>query len=173
MYKKLLALLATGCLCLSSSMSVMAEGVDSKHKLNEIKISKITAAIRFVEDDKAAYELKDVDFKTFELGAGITTYEYKNGDFCELGEIFPIFADGSIVASVMNIDDESYCVETSLAHNINSINCVEAAIVYDRDEVYLFYGSDFVLLRKSGICVPGRDDIDDALGYPYIGEQKR
>lgn len=32
--------------------------------------------------------------------------------------------------------------------------------MYDRDEVYLFNGLDFVMLRKSNTCITNRDDID-------------
>lgn len=158
--KKMLALLTVGCICLSVSISASAAIVSSQGLLEEGKVNQISIAINFVEKTKSAYGLDDVDFNDLELGSSIVTYEYVNGDFKVLGEMMPIFSGDEMVASAFNVGNGTYSVETLLASDINNMGFDTVAIVYDRDEVYLFNGDDFVLLEKSDICISERDDIN-------------
>lgn len=160
MYKKMLALLTAGCICLSVSMSASAATVSSQDLLEENKVNQISSAINFVEETKSAFGLDDVNFDDLELGTSIVTYEYVNNSFRVLGEMIPILSGNEIVASAFNIGNGTYSIETMLANDINDVGFDDVAVVYDRDEVYLFNGDDFVLLEKSDICSSERDDID-------------
>lgn len=160
MYKKLLAFLTAGCICVSTLMPTNAATIPSQVLLEEEDVIEIETALNFVEETKSAYGLDDVDFGNLELGSSITTYEYINNTFEVLGKMVPIFSGQKIIASAFDVGDGSYSIETFLADAISKVEFERVAIVYDRDEVYLFNGSDFVLLKKSDICITERDDID-------------
>lgn len=158
--QKILALLTASCICLSIPMSASAAAVSSQDLLEENKVNQISTAIKFVEETKSVYGLDDVNFNNLELGSSIITYEYVDDSFKVLGEMIPIFSGDEIVASAFNVGDGTYSIETLLASDINNVGFDNIAIVYDRDEVYLFNGADFVLLEKSNTCISERDNID-------------
>ena len=160
MYKKLLALLTASCICLSITMSANAAVIASQDLLEESRVNQIENALAFVEETKSAFGLDDVDFNNLDLGTSVITYEYIDGVFKASGEMVPIIWNNEIVASAFDAGNGNYSIETSLAASISETGFDDVAIVYDRDEVYLFNGLDFVLLKKSNICVAERDDID-------------
>lgn len=160
MYKKLLSILTAGCICISTLITASAATVSSQDLLEDSKVDRIVTALNFIEETKSTYGLDDVDFNDLELGSSITTYEYIDNTFEVLGEMVPIFSGDKIIASAFDVGDGNYSVETFLANEIDKMGFEDIAIVYDRDEVYLFNGSDFVLLKKSDICITVRDDID-------------
>lgn len=160
MYKKILALMIGGCICISTLMSASAATLSSCDLLEENMANQIEIALNSVEKTKSVYGLDDVDFNNLELGASITTYEYIDGDFEPLGAMIPVIFDNKIVASVFDVGNSNYSVETLLASKIEETGFDNLAVVYDRDEVYLFNGSAFVLLMKSGVCITERDDLD-------------
>ena len=62
MYKKLLAFLTAGCICVSTLMPTNAATIPSQVLLEEEDVIEIETALNFVEETKSAYGLDDVDF---------------------------------------------------------------------------------------------------------------
>lgn len=162
MFKKLLSGILTLCFCFSiSSVAVATYDDVSSETLNASERDKIIDVLRYVEAGKENYNLEDVNFEEIEIGNAIYAYECTDAGFGRIGEVYPLIADGQVVATAIKVDNSGYSIETSLAQAINKADKADIALVYDCNNCYIYDGLDFIHLRQSRVVMPNRASLNE------------
>lgn len=145
---------------LSNGIISKASGIVNDENGTIAQKEAICEAIQYVASDTTSYGFSEANFENLQIAAAIPAYEYKNGVFNQIWEYYPIIDGNHIVALAINVFDDKYTIETSLAKNIDQIGFSDIALIYDSQGVYLYNGYDVVLLGYSGIIAPERDTMD-------------
>lgn len=164
MKKKLLTLVLTFALLLGifPTTGIAAETNEFTPSVSEI--AAITATLQYVEEDKNAFNLDEVDFSNLFIGNKIYAYEYTENILDELYYAFPIFYNGRIIALATKVSEDNFQIAVNLVSELNKIRSSNIALVYDSDAVYVFNGDSFSLLNTSPVTISYRQSFQN--GYP-------
>lgn len=124
----------------------------------------IIATLQYVEEDKNAFNLDEVEFSDLYIGDKIYTYEYTENGLDELYYAFPIFYDGRIIALATKVSESNFQISVNLASELNEIRNLSIALIYDSNAVYVFDGDTFSLLNTIPVTISYRQNFQD--GYP-------
>ena len=111
-----------------------------------------------------AYEEQRLGVDDFSVGNPIFVYEYKPLGFRVSRYSYPLFIDGTVVASAEQVGDPhkfSSNVYAFTSH-INDYISQEIAIVFDVDGVYIYDGAEFHFLYPLDHTISSRGNIEDA-----------
>lgn len=111
-----------------------------------------------------AYEGQRLGVDDFSVGNPIFVYDYKPWGFRVSRCSYPLFIDGTVVASAEQVGGPhnfSSGVYASTPH-LNDYISQEIAIVFDEDGVYIYDGTEFHFLYPLDHTISSRGNIEDA-----------
>lgn len=149
--KKLLTLMLTICIFLTSTLPVFAFEADTdlSNDIQEI-ILRVLSSIEF---EKEEYGLENVDFSSVLIGEKIPTYEVQEGQLVEFPRlIFPLIANDTMVSQIFAVQNESngewyiQLDNTLVDETIKNVGSNSFAYIYDDYGVYTYSNGEIKLV---------------------------
>lgn len=117
---------------------------------NSEQTQSIVDILEFIEPDKDKYGMSSVDFTNLYVGEPMEVYNYTTEGFVPIDLFLPILYDGKLAAVLSDLRGSGiFSIQNTLvepiASNVN-IND-EFALVFDKQNCYLFDGSNWILLK--------------------------
>ncbi len=159
--KKIISIISSICLFLILCLPAYAFGQDAEKDIKQNTYEKINDALNYVELDKKQFGLERIDFYSLETSSPIQMYEVSHGTISRIGETYPIFSSGKMVALATSPDGSNYCIETYLAKAIQKTEIQKIALIYDSDEVFLYDGIKLISLCKNPEIMVDRNNFID------------
>lgn len=161
-FKKLIGFVLTGTMIISTNIPTFAGQASST------EIDAVIEVLNVIEPSKDLYGLSDVNFEELEIGNAIQVYNYVDNEFVESRIMYPLVADGKLVAFAKELKDGNdvhFQISTSLADKISQYidDDTEFSIVYDKIGCYIYYNGNFELLFEGLEQVEERSTIDKTI----------
>lgn len=172
MKKKLMSLMLTLALTLGIFPITGIAAETNEFTASAGEREAITATLQYVEEDKNAFNLDEVEFGSLFIGNRIYAYEYTETGLDELYVTFPIFYNGEILALATKVSENNFQVSANLASELNMFRNSNVALVYDSDAVYVFDGDGFSLLKESSVTSSYRQSFQNGYSDMSMGNIK-
>lgn len=116
----------------------------------------IISELQKIESIKHSLQLGDVSFANLKVSRPINTYILASSGLIESEPIYLLIQENTIVAvaSEININNEKkYQISTQLVEQLNQelTLCSEFALIYDKQNCYIFSNNELELLTASGM----------------------